>query len=240
MKLSIIIPVYNEQSTVKEVVGRICALALPLEKEIIIVEDGSSDESPEIVAELARLHPDIIKVYVSLINLGKGCAIRTGLVLATGDIILIQDADLELNPEEYPQLLAPILQGKTDVVYGSRFKNKSNKIPLTPRLANFFLTFLTNILYKSSLSDMATAYKVFRRDIVKNIRLTSTGFEFEPEITAKLLLLGHKIIEVPISYDPRSVLEGKKINWRDGFKYTYALLKYRFLSFLTPGIFNKC
>ena len=229
MKVSIIIPVYNEQSTIAEVVDRVCAVELPgIEREIIIADDGSRDESPAIIANIHRQHPDIIKVHTSLINLGKGAAIRFGLEFATGDVILIQDADLELNPEEYPMLLAPILRGEADVVYGSRFRGRSKNILLRTRLANRFLTLLTNLLYGSRLTDMATAYKVFRSSVIKGLKLRSARFEFEPEVTAKLLLAGYKILERPISYNPRSVDEGKKVGWIDGIEYMYTLLKYRF------------
>jgi len=229
MKVSIIIPVYNEQSTIAEVVDRVCAVELPgIEREIIIADDGSRDESPAIIANIHKQHPDIIKVHTSLINLGKGAAIRFGLEFATGDVILIQDADLELNPEEYPMLLAPILRGEADVVYGSRFRGRSKNILLRTRLANRFLTLLTNLLYGSRLTDMATAYKVFRSPVIKGLKLRSARFEFEPEVTAKLLLAGYKILERPISYNPRSVDEGKKVGWIDGIEYMYTLLKYRF------------
>ncbi|HVS81004.1 MAG TPA: glycosyltransferase [Pyrinomonadaceae bacterium] len=229
LKLSVIIPVYNEQSTVAEVVDRVCAVELPgLDKEIVIVDDGSHDDSPSIIESIQKQRPDIIKAHTSLINLGKGAAIRFGLEFATGDVILIQDADLELNPEEYPELLAPIIRGQTDVVYGSRFRQRSNHVPLRTRLANKFLVLLTNVLYRSKLTDMATAYKVFRREAIKSINLRSARFEFEPEVTAKLLLAKHRILEVPISYNPRSVTAGKKIGWIDGLEYIYTLLKYRF------------
>ncbi|MBI3977327.1 MAG: glycosyltransferase family 2 protein [Chloroflexi bacterium] len=229
LKLSVIIPVYNEQSTIAEVIDRVCAVDLPgIDREIIIADDGSRDRSPSIIAEKQRERSDVIKVHTSLINLGKGAAIRFGLEFATGDVILIQDADLELSPEEYPALLAPILRGEADAVYGSRFRRRSSKIPRRTRLANRFLVYLTNLLYGSRLTDMATAYKVFRSPVIKGLRLRSARFEFEPEVTAKLLLAGHRIAEVPITYNPRSVAEGKKIGWIDGVEYIQTLFKYRF------------
>ncbi len=229
LKLSIIIPVYNEQSTVAEVVERVCAVELPgIDKEVVIVDDGSHDDSPSIIESIQRQRPDIIKAHTSLINLGKGAAIRFGLEFATGDVILIQDADLELNPEEYPALLDPIVRGEAEVVYGSRFRRRPKGIPVRTQLANRFLVLFTNVLYGSKLTDMATAYKVFRRDVIKSITLRSARFEFEPEVTAKLLLAKHRIREVPISYHPRTVSAGKKIGWIDGIEYIYTLLKYRF------------
>lgn len=229
LRLSVIIPVYNEQSTVAEVVEQVCEAEVSgLDKEIIIADDGSRDETPAVIAKLRREHSDIIKVHTSLINLGKGAAIRFGLEFATGDLILIQDADLELNPGEYPALLAPLLRGEADVVYGSRFREPSNRIPRRTRLANWFLTQLTNLLYGAKLTDMATAYKVFRSEVIKGLTLRSARFEFEPEVTAKLLRSGYKIVEVPVSYQPRTVLEGKKIGWIDGLEYIYTLVKYRF------------
>jgi glycosyltransferase involved in cell wall biosynthesis len=229
LKLSIIVPVYNEQSTVATVIDQVCQVHLAdLDKEIIIADDGSSDNTPAVLAKLEKDYPEVTTVHTSLINLGKGAAIRFGLEYTTGDIILIQDADLELDPSEYPALLEPLLQGQADVVYGSRFRKPSNQIPLRTRLANRFLTELTNLLYGARLTDMATAYKVFRSDILKGLTLRSARFEFEPEVTAKLLRSGHKIVEIPISYRPRSTQEGKTISWLDGVEYVYTLLKYRF------------
>lgn len=216
-KLSIIIPVYNEETTIAEVVERVFAVDISgLAREVIIADDGSQDNSAAIIASLQDQYPELIKVHTSLINLGKGAAIRFGLEFATGNIILIQDADLELNPEEYPLLLAPILRQETKVVYGSRFLQRAKHIPIRTRLANRFLTSLTNILYSIRLTDMATAYKVFRHEVITGLTLRSTHFEFEPEVTAKILRAGYKIVEIPISYQPRNIDEGKKIGWVDG------------------------
>jgi glycosyltransferase involved in cell wall biosynthesis len=229
MKLSIIIPVYNEQQTVGEVIDRVCAVNLDnIEKEIIVADDGSTDRTSEIVNQRRRSSTEIIKVHTSLINLGKGAAIRFGLEYAAGDIILIQDADLELNPQEYTCLIEPILRQETQVVYGSRFRQRSSHIPLRTRLANRFLTALTNLLFNAHLTDMETAYKVFTRQAIRSVHLRCVGFDFEPEVTAKLLKAGQRICEVPISYTPRTENEGKKIKWIDGIEAAYTLLKCRF------------
>lgn len=227
MKVSVVIPVYNEKSTIEEVVHRVLAVNLgtDIEREVIVADDGSRDGTREI---LARLHDDgVIKVHTSLINLGKGAAVRFGLEYASGDIVLIQDADLELNPEEYPRLIAPILVGTADFVYGSRFISWNPGIPLRTVLANRFLTGLTNVLYGARLTDMETAYKVFRAEALRKIPLQCVGFEFEPEVTAKALRLGLRIVEVPISYVPRARHEGKKVRWHDGLKAVYYLVRYR-------------
>ena len=227
MKLSVIIPVYNEEATIGEVIDRVQAVDLgDIEKEIIVSDDGSTDQSGQIITGKER-DSRAIKVHTSQINFGKGSAIRFGLEYATGDVVIIQDADLELDPNEYNDLLQPILDGYADVVYGSRFKHRVRNVPLRTRLANRFLTLLTNFLYRSHLTDMETAYKVFRRDVLAGLSLRSVGFDFEPEITAKLLRAGRKIHEVPISYNPRTQQEGKKISWIDGIEAIYTLLKYR-------------
>ena len=222
--LSVIIPVYNEKTTISEVIEKVWAVELPIEKEIIVVDDGSTDGTVEI------LQSNSIKLthtYLTPINIGKGAAVRIGLTLAKGEIILIQDADLELNPNEYKQLLQPILEGQTSVVYGSRFLGENRVAPLR-RFANYFLTKTTNLLFRTKLTDMETAYKVFTSEVARNLSLEASRFEIEPEITAQIARKGFKIKEVPISYRPRTKFEGKKINWKDGFKALWTLIKYRF------------
>lgn len=229
-KLSIIIPVYNEETTVAQVIRKIQALNLgQIKKEIIIVDDASTDETQKIIHTQQKLDPKTIKVHLSIINLGKGAAVRFGFKQATGDIFLIQDADLELNPKEYPKLLKPIIDGKADVVYGTRFSGIKNKnIPLHTYLANKLLVLLTNMLYTGHLTDMETAYKVFRHEVIEKINLRCVEFDFEAEITAKLLKNRINIVEIPISYSPRTVKEGKKMTWRHGLEAIYTLFKYRF------------
>lgn len=227
--LSIVIPVFNERDTIAEVVSRVLAVDFGgLAREIIVCDDGSADGTREIVARIAAEHPGEVTAYSSPINLGKGAAVRMGFSLATGDIVLIQDADLELNPAELPKLVAPILDGTADVVYGSRFRQKNRKVPWERRLANGFLTSLTNILFGCRLTDMETAYKAFRREVLQKIRLRCVQFDTEPEITAKVRLAGYRIHEVPITYDPRTAAEGKKISFVDGLDAIYTLLKCRF------------
>lgn len=228
MKLSIIIPMYNEASTIEAVLDKVAAVKLPaIEKEIIVTDDGSTDGSLELVRRSRLAQADLIKVYTSPVNLGKGAAVRVGFKFATGDMILIQDADLELNPQEYDKLLAPILLGQCQVVYGSRFTKNSNRIPLKSLVANKFLTMLTNVLFGGRLTDMETAYKVFDAEVLQNIQLKRVRFDFEPEITAKILKAGYQIHEVPVSYNPRTSYEGKKINWRDGLEAIWTLIVCR-------------
>jgi len=227
LKLSIVIPVYNEQDTIGKVIDKVRSVDLgAIAKEVIIADDGSTDATPQVIQKHCK--DSTIKVHTSPVNLGKGAAVRLGLSYATGDIVIIQDADLELDPAEYTRMIEPIIAGHADIVYGSRFLQKSNKIPLRTRLANRFLTILTNVLFRTQLSDMETAYKAFRREVVTGLRLRCVRFDFEPEITAKLLLAGYTIHEVPISYDPRRPDEGKKISWIDGVEAIYTLLRCRF------------
>jgi glycosyltransferase involved in cell wall biosynthesis len=228
MKLSIIIPVYNEEQTIREVIDRVWLVDLGgLDREVIIANDGSSDGT-RLAIDASRWSNDPrVKTYNSPINLGKGAAVRFGIGMATGDILLVQDADLELDPNEYGRLLAPILDGRTDIVYGSRFLNPTGRIAFRRRVANQFLTVLTNMLFGARLTDMETAYKVFRREAIEGIQLRCVGFDFEPEITAKLLRAGRRILEVPIGYQPRRADEGKKIRWIDGVDAIYTLIKCR-------------
>lgn len=224
MKLSILIPIYNERATVVEIVRRVQAVSF--DKEIIAVDDGSTDGTRELLPQLEKegvivLHHDK--------NQGKGAAIRTALTRATGDIILIQDADLEYDPRDYTQLVQPIIEGRAKVVYGSRFLGPRMAMFFWHMLANKMLTLMTNILYDAILSDMETGSKAFRADVIRSIKLRSRRFDFEPEVTAKVLKHGTRIFEVPISYFGREYNEGKKIGMRDGFVAVWTLLKYRFV-----------
>ena len=230
LKLSIVIPVYNEQETIGQVIDRVLGVDLgTIEKEIIVSDDGSTNGSAEVLAEYASGFPELVTVHTSPINLGKGAAVRLGMACATGDIVIIQDADLELDPSEYGRIIFPIVAGQRDVVYGSRFLEKPKGICLCTRLANRFLTMLTNVLYGARLTDMETAYKAFRREVVEGLRLRCVRFDFEPEITAKLLLAGYQIHEVPIGYTPRTQDEGKKICVVDGIEAILTLFRCRFL-----------
>jgi glycosyltransferase involved in cell wall biosynthesis len=223
--LSVIVPVFNERSTVAEVIRRIRAVRLPVDVEVIVVDDGSTDGSDKV---LAALGDSTVRVVHHPRNKGKGAAIRTGLEVVRGDLVLIQDADLEYDPADWSRLLDPILRGKALVVYGSRFTGeRKNMLPLH-WIGNRLLSLITNILYSSTLSDMETCYKLFDRRVLEGITVESDRFDFEPEITAKVMRRGHRIYEVPISYAGREVSEGKKITWRDGFGAVKALVKYRF------------
>jgi dolichol-phosphate mannosyltransferase len=231
MKLSVIVPVYNEQQTIGEIVERIRAVDIgDVEKEIIIANDGSDDGTQKVINESPWRGDVRVQVHESPINLGKGAAIRLGLRHATGDVVLIQDADLELDPREYGALLAPIVAGRANVVYGSRFlRREPGRIRIRTRVANRLLTWLTNLLYGSRLTDMETGYKVFRREVLDGIRLRCVGFDFEPEFTAKVLLAGQRIAEVSIDYHPRRQDEGKKISWTDGLDAVYVLIRCRLI-----------
>lgn len=228
MRLSVIIPVYNEEQTIQEVLERVAAVDLGIiEKEIVIANDGSTDATQRMI-DGRRLPPNLpVHVYHSPINLGKGAAVRIGLARATGDVLLIQDADLELDPNEYSLLLQPLLDGRADVVYGSRFLAPTGQVPAKTRAANRFLTILTNVLFGGRLTDMETAYKVMHRSALDGVRLRCVGFDIEPELTARLLRAGRRILEVPISYNPRTEHEGKKMRWVDGVDAVYTLVKCR-------------
>ncbi len=221
--LSVIIPVYNERLTLREILRRV--YDVPIEKEMITVDDCSTDGSSESLDQLASQYPNLRVVHQPR-NRGKGAAIRTGIEHAAGEIILIQDADLEYNPAEYPQLIAPILEGKADVVYGSRFTGSPRRVLMFwHMLGNQFLTLLSNMVTNLNLTDMETCYKAFRADVIKRLRLTSNRFGFEPEVTARVAQLKYRIYEVPISYHGRDYTEGKKINWKDGVAAIWTILK---------------
>jgi glycosyltransferase involved in cell wall biosynthesis len=229
LKLTIIIPVYNEERTIKQVIEKVRKVKLEpnLDKEIILVDDASTDQSKGQILSSQKLDNKSIKVHFSLINIGKGAAVRLALKYATGDIIIIQDADLELDPNDYQKILDPILSGTAQVVYGSRFLGKNPNIPIKTRVVNWALTMLINILYGSNLTDMETAYKAFRAEVVNGMKLRALEFEFEPEITTRILQKGLTIHEVPIHYRPRTKNEGKKINFIHGIEALYTILKYR-------------
>ena len=226
MKISVIMPIYNEVNTIQEIVRRV--QAGDIIDEIVAVDDGSTDGSCDILSKLDG--KDGIKVITHDRNRGKGAAVRTGIQNAQGDIVIIQDADLEYDPRDYPALLKPLQEGIADVVYGSRFLGGARRpILFWNMVANKMLTFVTNILYNNILSDMETGYKVFRRNVVKDIPLHSRRFDFEPEFTAKILKRNIRIFEVPITFNPRDYSQGKKIKMRDAFWALWTLIKYRFV-----------
>lgn len=239
MKLSIVIPVFNEVQFLEEILGRVQRVELPqFKREVILVDDGSTDGTRDILARLdgrtaiapeAKPFEEPIRVYYHDRNQGKGAALRTGFSKTTGEMVIIQDADLEYDPNDWPKLLAPVLNGKAEVVYGSRFTGERRNMFFIHWIGNRFLTLVTNALYNTTLSDMETCYKLFPGDLIRKVNIRSDRFNFEPEITAKVLKQNIRIYEVPISYCGREFDEGKKITWRDGFAALFALIKYRFV-----------
>ncbi len=244
MKLSVIMPVYNEITTIEEIIRRVRAvrLAVPvgygeqnsrvieLEREIVVVDDGSTDGTREVLQRLEG-EPDVVVVFHAQ-NQGKGGAVHTALAHATGDIFIVQDADLEYDPRDYSLLLQPILEGRAQAVYGSRFRGGPTKAMFFwHAVGNRFLTLVTNFLYDSILTDMETCYKMFTREVAEQLRLTERGWGFDPEITAQILRRGYRIYEVSISYTGREFSEGKKISWKDAFTVLWTLLRYRFQRF---------
>ena len=230
MLVSVVVPVYNEAATVADVVEELLGLGLRL--EVLLVDDGSTDDSPRVLARLAERHTEV-RVLTQPANRGKGAAVRRGIDDSTGDILLIQDADLEYSPSDIPALIDPLLTGKADAVFGTRLRGGAH--PQRAHLfwhyaGNRFLTLLANVLYNTTISDMEVGYKAFRGELVRGLHLVSDDFRIEPELTAKVLRLGHgiRLYEVPISYYGRSYAEGKKITWKDGFGAVGALLRFRF------------
>ena len=222
--LSVVMPVYNERDTVEGMIERV--LGVPgIRIELIVVDDGSKDGTSEILRDLQKTHP--FKLFQKP-NGGKGSALRLGFKEVTGDLVVIQDADTEYSPEEFPDLIELICEGRADVVYGSRFLGRHRVFLFTHYLGNMFLTFLTNILYNTMLTDMETCYKAMRIEVLRSFTLDSNGFGIEPEMTAKIFKRGYRVYEVPITYDGRGYEEGKKITWRDGVVALWVLLKYRF------------
>jgi glycosyltransferase involved in cell wall biosynthesis len=222
--LSVVMPCYNERDTIEEIIRRV--IAVPVRVELIVVDDGSRDGTRDILTRLAEELK--FKLIFQAQNGGKGAALRRGFQEATGDLVIIQDADLEYSPEEFPQLIELICQGRADVVYGSRFLGRHRVFLFTHYAGNRFLTLVTNVLYNTMLTDMETCYKVMRAEIVRSLVLRSNGFGIEPELTAKIFKRGHRVFEVPITYDGRGYEEGKKIGWRDGVVAIWVLVRYRF------------
>jgi len=226
MKLSVIVPVFNEKNTIEMLIEKL--IAVPIDKEIIIVDDGSTDGTTRILKKISEQNPGLIKVIFQPRNMGKGYAIRKAIVQVTGDVVIIQDADLEYEPMDYLRMIEPIKQGRADVVYGSRILGKNPVSSFSFYVGGRFLSLLTNILYGTSITDEPTCYKMFKSDILKSVKLNCKRFEFCPEITARIAKKKIKIYEVPIRYSPRRIKEGKKIRWKDGIIAVWTLIKYRF------------
>jgi glycosyltransferase involved in cell wall biosynthesis len=225
-KLSIVMPVYNEKDTIQKIIPRVLNVDVGLEKELVIVDDFSQDGTREI---LAKLDDPRIKVHLHPKNMGKGSALQTGFAKASGEIVLVQDADLEYDPNEYPNLLQPVLDGRADVVYGSRFLSGPHRVLFFWHyLGNKMLTTFSNMLSNLNLTDMETCYKVFKKDILDAVHLKSKRFGFEPEVTIKIAKMKVRIYEVPISYSGRDYSEGKKIGWKDGFAAIFHIIRYKF------------
>lgn len=228
VKLSVVIPVYNEVATIKEIVQRV--LDIDIEKEIIIVDDYSTDGTRKILDELSNNYPNIVKVIFHNFNQGKGAALRTGFAEASGHVVVVQDADLEYNPQEFKKLLKPILDGRADVVYGSRFLggDEHRVLYFWHYVGNKFLTLISNMFTNLNLTDMETCYKMFKKEVLDKIKIEENRFGFEPEITAKVAKLGCRVYEVGISYSGRDYSQGKKITWKDGLRALWCILKYNF------------
>jgi len=225
-KLSIIVPVFNEENTLLKLLDKVMRVKLlGLKKEILIVNDGSTDRTPEV---MKKIRIKGVKIFHHPANRGKGAAIRTAIPHTTGDIVIIQDADLEYDPSDYVTVLKPLMAGEADVVYGSRFQGTRRVFLFWHFVGNKFLTLVTSVLYNTNLTDMETCYKAFKGDLLRSLRLRSNRFEFEPEVTAKVLKRGAKLYEVPISYSGRDFAEGKKITWKDGFSALWTLFLYKF------------
>jgi glycosyltransferase involved in cell wall biosynthesis len=223
--LSVVMPVYNERATIEEIIRRVAAV--PVRTELIVVDDGSTDGTRELLVRLQERFE--FRLLLQPRNQGKGAALRRGFAEVTGDLVVIQDADLEYSPEEYPALVELICGGRADVVYGSRFLGRHRVFLFTHYVGNRILTLLTNVLYNTMLSDMETCYKVMRTEVIRSMTLRSSGFGIEPELTAKIFKRQCRVYEVPITYDGRGYDEGKKITWRDGVVALWVLLKYRFV-----------